>query len=215
MIFISSLLEHFKSEICLNVSAETDGLGANEQLLKGGKTYRPIVLNNNNNNMSQCSRIFKQIWFWHFLRDAEEINNLRGRYICTVCQMLLWLRYQTINSDCILLGQSTDSCNCKDILFSSFIQEASHQVITLCWSHCPVRVSRGVGMCDARWCVWLFRDGIGIPAGAETWEALLCSAPLRLPLCVSGRGNRVKSESGGEEDYLVKGWVDTFLEKGW
>ena len=30
--------------------AETDGLGANEQLLKGGKTYRPIVLNNNNNN---------------------------------------------------------------------------------------------------------------------------------------------------------------------
>ena len=27
--------------------AETDGLGANEQLLKGGKTYRPIVLNNN------------------------------------------------------------------------------------------------------------------------------------------------------------------------
>jgi len=61
MIFISSLLEHFKTEICLNVSAETDGLGANEQLLKGGKTYRPIVLNNNNNNMSQCSRIFKQI----------------------------------------------------------------------------------------------------------------------------------------------------------
>ena len=32
--------------------AETDGLGANEQLLKGGKTYRPIVLNNNNNNDS-------------------------------------------------------------------------------------------------------------------------------------------------------------------
>ena len=29
--------------------AVTDGLGANEQLLKGGKTYRPIVLNNNNN----------------------------------------------------------------------------------------------------------------------------------------------------------------------
>ena len=32
--------------------AETDGLGANEQLLKGGKTYRPIVLNNNNNSSS-------------------------------------------------------------------------------------------------------------------------------------------------------------------
>ena len=30
--------------------AETDGLGANEQLLEGGKTYRPIVLNNNNEN---------------------------------------------------------------------------------------------------------------------------------------------------------------------
>ena len=31
--------------------AETDGLGANEQLLKGGKTYRPTVLNNNNKNI--------------------------------------------------------------------------------------------------------------------------------------------------------------------
>ena len=30
--------------------AETDGLGANEQLLKESKTYRPIVLNNNNEN---------------------------------------------------------------------------------------------------------------------------------------------------------------------
>ena len=29
--------------------AKTDGFRANEQLLKGGKTYRPIVLNNNNN----------------------------------------------------------------------------------------------------------------------------------------------------------------------
>ena len=28
--------------------AETDGLGSNEQLQKGGKTYRQIVLNNNN-----------------------------------------------------------------------------------------------------------------------------------------------------------------------
>ena len=170
--------------------------------------------------MSQCSRFLKQIWCWHFLRDAEKMNNLRGRYICTVCQMLLWLRRQTINSDCILLSQSTDSCNCKDILFSSFTQEPSYQVITLCWSPDHVvlcfRVSQGVGMCDcdARWCVWLFRDGIGIPAGAETWEALLCSAPLRLSLCVSGKGNRVKSESGGEEDYLVKGWVDTFWKKG-
>ena len=138
--------------------------------------------------MSQCSRFCKQIWCWHFLRYAEKINNLR--YICTVCQLLLWLRRQTINSDCILLGQSTDSCNCKDILFSSFIQEASYQLISSCWSPDHVvlcfRVSRVVGMCDcdARWCVWLFRDGIGIPAGPETWEALLCSAPLRLPLCV-------------------------------
>ena len=123
---------------------------------------------------------------------------ISGRYICTVCQMLVWLRRQTINSDCIPLGQSTDSCNCKDILFSSFIQEASHQVLTLCWSPDHVvlcfRVSRVVGMCDcdARWCVWLFRDGIGIPAGPETWEALLCSAPLRLPVCKWKRQPREK-----------------------
>ena len=33
------------------VCAETDGFWANEQLLKGGKTHGPIVLNNNNNKM--------------------------------------------------------------------------------------------------------------------------------------------------------------------
>ena len=32
------------------MSADSDGFWANEQLLKGGKIYGPIVLNNNNNN---------------------------------------------------------------------------------------------------------------------------------------------------------------------
>ena len=50
--------------------------------------------------------------------------------------MLLWLRWQTINSDCILLGQSTDSCNCKDILFSSFIPSDNTLLIT--WPRCPL-----------------------------------------------------------------------------
>ena len=37
---------------------------------------------------------------------------------------------------------------------------------------------------------------------------------LYVSLCVSGKGNRVKSESGGEEDYLVKGGVHIFWEEG-
>ena len=31
-------------------SSDSDGFWVNEQLLKGGKTHGPIVLNNNNNN---------------------------------------------------------------------------------------------------------------------------------------------------------------------
>ena len=37
--------------------AKTDGFRAIEQLLKGGKTYRPIVLNNNNNNKGKKEKI--------------------------------------------------------------------------------------------------------------------------------------------------------------
>ena len=67
--------------------------------------------------------------------------------------------------------------------------------------------------CDARWCVWLFRDGIGIPAGAETWEALLCSAPPRLPLCVwveKATAWKVKVE---ERRIIWLSWY--FLGEGW